>query len=207
MIKSGTLLLLSVLFLTGARTLTETEFQALAAKCAPQVAYDTLRALVRTESSFNPLAIAVVGGKVRQPSSLPEALTTVMKLQRGRESYSLGLGQINSTNFRALGLEPAELFDPCVNLSAAAKILTECYERTQESRVQGERLTDALSCYYSGNERTGYEHGYVQRVLHNAGLTVPSLTETLTRPEAPSLQGAEQGAGQGSVKPLSLIHI
>ena len=35
-------------------------FDDLAGRCAPNVSLDTLKALIKTESSFNPYAIAVV---------------------------------------------------------------------------------------------------------------------------------------------------
>ena len=50
------------------------DFGELAKRCAPEVSEDTLRALVRTESSFNPYAIGIVGGGSRQPKAFHEAL-------------------------------------------------------------------------------------------------------------------------------------
>ena len=75
------------------------EFDALADKCAPDVSKDTLQALIKTESSMNPLAIAVVGGKVKQPSTLSDALALVKGLESQGSNFSLGLGQINVKNF------------------------------------------------------------------------------------------------------------
>ena len=50
------------------------DFGELAKRCAPEVSEDTLRALVRTESSFNPYAIGIVGGGSRQPKAFHEAM-------------------------------------------------------------------------------------------------------------------------------------
>ncbi|WP_159069240.1 transglycosylase SLT domain-containing protein, partial [Burkholderia metallica] len=56
-------------------------FAQLARACAPNVDPDTLAALVRTESGFNPYAIGVVGGHLtRQPASLDEARATAREL-------------------------------------------------------------------------------------------------------------------------------
>ncbi len=151
------------------------DFDLLAEKCAPSVAADTLKALVKTESGFNPFAIGVVGDSVRQPQSLQEAVFTVTKLVAAEKSFSVGLAQINSANFAALGLTAEQLFDPCTNLKAAAVILGKCYEKGA-LKDEARALADALSCYYSGNEKTGYEHGYVDRVIANAPPpSVPSI--------------------------------
>ena len=152
-------------------------FDELAEKCAPSVSPDTLNAIVRTESGFNPLAIAVVGGKVRQPETLQEAVFIATELATKNRSFSVGLAQINSANFHALGVTAEELFDPCTNLEAASVILGKCYERmSAEGKDPARALSDALSCYYSGNASTGYEHGYVDRVIANAPpVRIPSI--------------------------------
>lgn len=157
------------------------EFDALADKCAPDVSKDTLQALIKTESSMNSLAIAVVGGKVKQPSTLSDALALVKELESQGSNYSLGLGQINVKNFKRLGVTAEDMFEPCKNLQAAQHILKECFVKAQkEDKTEGQQLGDALSCYYSGNEQTGYK-GYVQQVVSNAdkyvSVKIPSIKE------------------------------
>ncbi len=170
------LLFCGCLVSANAQTLSDTELNALAQKCAPQISADTLRALVKTESSFNPFAIAIVGGeRIKQPTNLIEAIAAVNRLQKEKKNYSLGLGQINMRNFSKLELSPVDLFDPCVNLRATQTILYSCYQRTDKNKTDGKRLADAFSCYYSGNEITGYKHGYVAAVVKNSEQTVPSV--------------------------------
>jgi type IV secretion system protein VirB1 len=115
--------------------------------------------VVRVESSFNPYAIGVVGGRlVRQPRNLPEAVSTARMLEQRDYNFSLGLAQVNRHNLAAYGLDSYEkAFQPCANLRAGSHILAECYQR---SRDWGK----AFSCYYSGDFRTGFRHGYVQKV-------------------------------------------
>lgn len=49
------------------------DFMVLAQQCAPTVAPQTMAAVVQVESSFNPYAIGVVGGRLqRQPKSQAE---------------------------------------------------------------------------------------------------------------------------------------
>jgi type IV secretion system protein VirB1 len=148
-----------------------TTLLALVLTCAPQVDAGTAQALVAVESGFNPHAIGVVGGAlVRQPRNGAEALATAKALQAGGWNFSLGLAQINVRNLDRLGLSVERAFEPCANLAAMQTILTECFERAAGNNAVAPRpasqraLRQALSCYYSGNFVTGFEHGYVRRV-------------------------------------------
>ena len=147
-------------------------FLALALACAPQVHADTARALVSVESAFNPWAIGVVGGAlVRQPRHRAEALATAKALRQAGWNFSVGLGQINVGNFDRLGLTVESAFEPCANLTAMQTVLAECFERASGSAskaVDQVALRQALSCYYSGDFATGFEHGYVRRVALQA---------------------------------------
>lgn len=160
------------------------DFGELAKRCAPEVSEDTLRALVRTESSFNPYAIGIVGGGSRQPKAFHEAMAIIAQLELEGKNYSVGLAQINKKNFSKLGINASGALDACTNLKAASKILSDCYQRAQ-NRSGSNSLHDALSCYYSGNFQTGYRHGYVDKVRANAGIS------TLTAPVVPSIREAE----------------
>lgn len=133
----------------------------LAACGALAVPEEVMAHVVHVESSRNPFAIGVVGGRLlRQPRDLPEAVATVRMLEAGGYNYSIGLAQVNRVNFERFGLDtPEKGFDVCNNLAAGASILAECLQRHEG------RWGDAFSCYYSGNPRTGYEHGYVQKVF------------------------------------------
>lgn len=145
-------------------------FAQLARACAPNVDPDTLAALVRTESGFNPYAIGVVGGHLtRQPASLDEARATARELAARGFSYSVGLAQVNVRNFPKYGLDETTMFEPCRNLQAGGAILTECFARSSGTgRATQAALRAALSCYYSGNFTTGFSSGYVSRVVASA---------------------------------------
>ena len=150
-------------------------FLALALVCAPQVHPDTARAIVTVESAFNPFAIGVVGGSLeRQPRTRAEALATINALRAGGWNYSVGLGQINITNFNRLGLTPQAALDPCTSLGAMQVVLGECHARASAGAGEQDALRRALSCYYSGNFSTGMRYGYVGRVV--AAATAPSRT-------------------------------
>lgn len=145
-------------------------FVALVAACAPHVDLATAKALVATESSFNPHAIGVVAGSLqRQPRNRGEGVATARRLQADGWNFSVGLAQINVRNFERLGLTNESAFDPCANLAAMQVVLTDCYDRAKRQVDSPQRsLRQALSCYYSGNFRTGFDHGYVQRVVRSA---------------------------------------
>jgi len=145
-------------------------FVALVSTCAPQVDPGTAAALVAIESSFNPHAIGVVHGALdRQPRHRSEALATARMLEAEGWNYSVGLAQINTRNFERLGLTVESAFEPCANLTAMQAVLTECFERTAARDGSPQRsLRQALSCYYSGNFVTGFQHGYVRKVVRSA---------------------------------------
>jgi hypothetical protein len=76
--------------------------------------------------------------------------------RRDGHDYSVGLAQINQRNFTRLGLSTETAFDPCHNVQAMQHVLGACMSRSQQSGAPQRALRDALSCYYSGNFRTGY---------------------------------------------------
>ncbi|ASL49024.1 Type IV secretion system protein virB1 (plasmid) [Burkholderia sp. AD24] len=148
----------------------DASFTTLARECAPNVDRDTLAALVRTESGFNPYAIGVVGGHLlHQPATLAVALATARELDARGFSFSVGLTQVNNRNFGRAGETLESIFEPCRNLRAGAAVLTECFARSRDAIGDAQQaLRAALSCYYSGNFTTGFKKGYVSRVVSNA---------------------------------------
>ena len=146
-------------------------FFQLARQCAPEIHQDTLRRIVDIESSFNPFAIGVVGGRLeRQPNNREEAIATAQWLESNGFNYSVGLAQINKKNFRKHGLTFQTAFETCPNLRAGAEILKDCFIRAKKNkRNEQEALQDAFSCYYSGNFITGYKLGYVKKIVGRTG--------------------------------------
>jgi type IV secretion system protein VirB1 len=143
------------------------DFDSTAAQCAPSVAPATLRAIAYVESGFNPYAIGVVGNRLqRQPKNLPEAMSTAHALKEAKVRFSAGMIQIYVGNWPAYNLNTETAFDPCANMRAAAGILGNCYARAKSKQPDSQvALKQALSCYYSNNFVTGFQHGYVQKVV------------------------------------------
>jgi type IV secretion system protein VirB1 len=143
------------------------DFHSTAAQCAPSIAPATLQAIAYVESGFNPYAIGVVGGRlVRQPKNLPEAMSTVSALKEAKVRFSAGMIQIYVGNWQAYNLNAETAFEPCANMRAAAGILGNCYARARSKQADAQiALKQAISCYYSNNFVTGFDHGYVQKVV------------------------------------------
>lgn len=152
------------------------EFVDLATQCAPMVHVQTMTALVRTESGFNPYAIGVVNGRlVRQPRSLAEAVSTAESLERQGYNWSGGYGQVNRGNFKKYGLTLQTVFEPCRNLRVSGLILAECFAGAlAKFPSQQHALRGSFSCYYSGNYSTGFrpdfkgQPSYVDKVVGNS---------------------------------------
>ena len=181
------------------------DFLALAQQCAPAVHPDTIAAVVRVESGFNPYAIGVVGGRLeRQPKNKEEAIATAQALKEAGWNFSVGIGQVNRYNLPKYNLTLQDAFEPCKNLAVGAEILKDCYQRAASAGIaQGQQsLQAALSCYYSGNFTRGFtpdspgEPSYVQKVLANAGQDAKAI------PVVPAAQKA--GTGNPSDSPVLL---
>lgn len=151
---------------------------------------EVMHHVVKVESSFNPFAIGVVGGRLaRQPQSLGEALSTARMLEHEGYNFSLGIAQVNRYNLDKQGLDSYEkAFDICANVQAGSRILAECYGRS------GQDWGKAFSCYYSGNFTTGFRHGYVQKVVASWQGAVASGTRPAAIPVIRSQSAAPRPA-------------
>lgn len=143
---------------------------ALIQTCAPMVHPTTMSAVITVESSGNPFAIGVVGGRlVRQPRNIQEALATVQMLHAAGWNYSVGHAQVNKTNFRRFGLSPETAFDPCTNVRVGGQILQGCYEASLTSAPRQTdaqfHLARAFSCYYSGRLDSREGRSYANTVF------------------------------------------
>lgn len=153
-------------------TLPAAVVMSLAAQCAPDVAPETIAAIVKTESQGYELAINVNGlaRKVAQPTTLTQAIAVSRAYVAKGYSVDLGLGQINSRNMKALGLTWQTVFDPCTNLAAAGAVLAGNYRQVRGGLHPQRALRIALSMYNTGSQSRGFANGYVGRVVGNAGI-------------------------------------
>lgn len=148
---------------------------ALASQCAPNVAPQTVLAIVQTESRGRPFALNVNGGsQPRAQTSAASAAATAQRYIAAGYSVDLGLGQINSRNMRWLGLTWATVFDPCTNIAALGMVLTSNYTSVKAGRDPQTALRVALSMYNTGSQTRGFRNGYVAKVVGNAGVAETS---------------------------------
>jgi type IV secretion system protein VirB1 len=154
-------------------TLPAAVVMGLAAQCAPNVAPETIAAIVRTESRGNELAIGVngLGRSVAQPTSVAQAIKVARFYVEKGYSVDLGLGQINSRNMKALGLTWDTVFEPCTNIAAAGAVISGNYRSVREGLHPQRALRVALSMYNTGSQSRGFSNGYVGRVVGNAGIS------------------------------------
>lgn len=161
--------------------------------CAVQVHPVTLQAVARVESSFNPLAINVNRLQGPQPhtASVEEAARIAKSYISRGYSVDLGILQVNSRNLHALGYTVEEMFDPCKNITAGGRILSDDYARAITLYQPGQdALIHALSAYNSGSWIVGMQNGYVAKYVSVPQLTAPvikaSAVSHVRRPPAPA---------------------
>jgi type IV secretion system protein VirB1 len=160
-------------------------------QCAPGVPTSIVQAIVRTESGFNPLAINVNRGfkLARQPASRREAEIWAKWLIANGYNFDAGLMQINTSNWRKLGLTVENVFDPCENIRGGAKLFSENYNRAAATfGSSGISLHAALSAYNTGDFTSGIQNGYVSRVMQN------ELTAHTNTQEIPTLVTADRNS-------------
>lgn len=157
--------------------------EQLIAQCAPNVAPTTMMAIIKVESAGNPLAMNVNGKQrlARQPATALEAAAWSWWLIQRGYSVDLGLAQVNSRNLARLGLPPEAMFDPCYNIAAGARILTENYaEARKKFSSEQAALRAAISAYNTGNHTRGLTNGYVRKV--SAAVRPPAMAATASAP-------------------------
>ena len=179
-------------------TITTNLLFSLFVQCAVDVAPETLHTLIGVESSKNPYAITIVYGKeveekdklkFKQPNTEAEALKVIDELTNTptplHKSYSVGLMQVNSSNFETYGINRSNMFNACKNIEAGAGIFKACYAQAKNNnpkKDEQELLRIASSCYYSGNETRGFKKesngsSYVDRINKSAEATykIPAI--------------------------------
>lgn len=182
----------------------------LASQCAPNVAPQTVLAIVQTESGGQPLALNVNDAKQpARPKNKIDAIATAQRYVAAGYSVDLGLGQINSRNMRRLGLTWNTVFDPCTNIAALGRILSENFRFVEDGRHPQTALRLALSMYNTGSPSRGFRNGYVAKVVGNAGATdsaaIAGLVGTPPVAEAIDPRSAIVGENEAPVAPTPVV--
>jgi type IV secretion system protein VirB1 len=141
---------------------------ALIRQCAPAVAPSTMAAIVRVESGGDPLAI---GDNTTRRSYYPydraSAESLARRLLDAGHLLDVGIAQIDSMNLASFGVTVHTIFDPCINLSVGARILSGDYTFAAQRYGDGQvALRHAIGMYNTGRLNAGAS--YIARVLHAA---------------------------------------
>lgn len=133
--------------------------------CAPMIAPATTQQIIQVESNGDPLAIGVNGGRLeRRPRDAADAAVLAKKYIANGYSVDLGLMQVNSRNLARLGYRVEEMFEPCKNIAAGARVLSAFYAVAKPKfGTEQAALRAALSAYNSGNFSKGFTNGYLAR--------------------------------------------
>ena len=173
-----------VVFVPGearATSVSPTDFIALAARCAPAVSAQTLAAVARTESAFDPWALHDnTTGLSENPDNGQTALTDASVWVARGDSVDIGMMQINSANLSALNMTVASALDPCISLAGGAEVLQAAFGNGNASSDAQVALLLALSRYNTGSPLKGIMNGYARKVMANAGstsLSAPSVVQ------------------------------
>jgi type IV secretion system protein VirB1 len=130
--------------------LTMSAFLTLANQCGEGIAPSTLANLQAHESGFNVLALNINGnggGTVKGIKTKSQAIALAKTLYERDISFDAGIAQINSKNFKWLGVTPETVFDPCEAIKAQTRLLR------------------SYSKYNTGDENNGFTNGYVNKVV------------------------------------------
>lgn len=136
--------------------------------CAPNVAPQTIQQIIRVESGGNPLAININtrnGVKLKPTikiTTVQHAIAVTYAAMQLGHTVDMGYMQVNSANLPKLGYTVEDMFNPCKNLAAGARVLEMAYlQMLSRHRNEQAALSAALSIYNTGNSRNGFMNGYV----------------------------------------------
>ena len=153
-------------------------------QCVPEVAPRTMAAIVRVESGGDPLAMW--NNTTRQrvlPSTLQEAQAYLSRAMALGQQVDVGVAQVDTKNFAAYGLSPANAFNACTNLRVGGQMLSADYVRAVSRFGPGQMaLFHAFEAYNSG--ALWGDSGYANRILTAAGVPVE-----VSAPVGPSHRG------------------
>jgi len=176
-------------------------FLDLAQNCAPQVAMETIAAVVSVESGFQPFAIRINTDHplAEQPKTRAEAIETATILISEGHDIDLGLGGINSGNLGRLGLSVSDTFDFCLNIKASAALLEGYYQiALQGGATTAQAEAVMLRSYFgNGDASVGEMVGYDKKVLAERE-RLSSQLDNIEIVEAQALPARERAGGSSA---------
>ncbi|MBP1884762.1 lytic transglycosylase domain-containing protein [Sinorhizobium mexicanum] len=185
-------------------------FIDLAQTCAPNVAPETIAAVISLESNFQPYGIRINSGPplAEQPRTKADAIEVATALRTQRQDIQLGLGGIGVEELNRLNLTVSDAFDPCLNLKATASLLDGYYRlavQAGETPTRAERVM-LQSFYGRGDPSVGEMIRYDEQVQREAkrlfeklaSLTIGKGTPEPENDATPSAATASAASADGS---------
>lgn len=124
----------------------------------------------------NPVMVITADGKAKperkkvtfkspiEIKTVQDAVTVSYMAIEAGHSVDLSYMQVNSKNLNALGYSVEDMFDPCKNLAAGARVLTAFYVAAlPKYKTEQAALKAALSAYNTGDFEKGFANGYLAR--------------------------------------------
>lgn len=178
-------------------------FLDLAQYCAPQVATETIAAVVSVESGFQPFAIRINTDHplAEQPKTRAEAIETATILIAEGHDIDLGLGGLNSGNLGRLGLSVSDTFDFCLNIKASASLLEGYYQiALQGGATTAQAEVVMLRSYFgNGDASVGEMVGYDKKVLAERARLSSQLDRIeIVEAQAQALPARERAGGSSA---------
>lgn len=132
----------------------------------PNVDTAIIRQIIEVESTKNQFAINVNKIGSFAPKTKDEAINLAKKYISNGYSVDIGLMQFNSKNLNSTlfsHYSVDDLLDACKNIKAGSDLFYLAYESTNPNLNKFQRITRALSIYNTGNEKSGFNNGYVKK--------------------------------------------
>ena len=135
----------------------------------PYAHRSVMTAIVKVESGGNPWAININKKGVKlltQPKTKEEAINWINWFNDRNYNIDIGIAQVNIKNIKKMGYTPTDFLDPCLNLKVASMILLDNYKGSLKyTNDQNDAVKLAISAYNTGNYKSGFTNGYVQKVV------------------------------------------
>lgn len=175
----------------------------------PGVHPATASAIIKNESSYNEAALNINTRGIsfeklglQKPKTVEEAIRAAEILIESQVNFDAGLMQINSTNFKFYKLSVKDVFDSCKNILVGTDILKRFYNQSAKRLGPGqEALKAALSAYNTGNDRAGFENGYVEKFYAKKILY---KEDPYRASMVPLLGGTSETISKGPISPYTI---
>lgn len=141
-------------------------------QCVPGAPVHSMAAIIKVESSGNPLTLFDnTTGRSILPSNKQEAKQILKNLIAKHHQVDVGIAQVDTANFAKTGLTVDNAFDACSNIRAGNQIFMQSYTQAVSAGFSGQSAVfHAFEAYNSG--RVVGDASYANRVLRAAGIPV-----------------------------------